>query len=177
MKRNEKQNIHFSQAHQSTARLSRVACAAPNATVVHWHQWQQSLLQVVTMCIDGLILASVSNVWLLHNMHITHCALHTHILAWGAQYNAHGLRCWEKPQAVALGDIWLDTVHKMHVLYNVVDTEYAHYALCRAIWCKEKPQSVALGDRRDGWRRQRRHHLPFSSSLSYLSSLPSLSTL
>ena len=35
MKRNEKQNIHFSRAHQSTARLSRVACAAPSAAVVY----------------------------------------------------------------------------------------------------------------------------------------------
>ena len=48
-------------------------------------------------------------------LHTVHC---THMLVWAVQYNAHGLRCWEKPQAVALGDIWLDTVHKMHVSYN-----------------------------------------------------------
>ena len=142
---------------------SRVCC--------RWWQWDAQMglywLQLVTF--------DCCTICTLHTVHWTH------MLVWGAQYNAHGLRCWEKPQAVAhlliLLFIWLDTVHKMHVSYNVVDTEYAHYALCSAIWCKEKPQSVALGDRRDGWRRQRRHHLLFSSSLSYLSSLPSLSPL
>ena len=85
MQRNEKQNIHFSRAHQSTARLSRVACAAPSAAVVYWHQEQQSLLQVVTMCIDGLVLATVGDIWLLHNMHIAHCALDTHAGSWCVQ--------------------------------------------------------------------------------------------
>ena len=49
--------------------------------------------------------------------HCTLCIAHT---CWFGQCNImHMVSDAErKPQAVALGDIWLDTVHKMHVSYN-----------------------------------------------------------
>ena len=107
--------------------------------------------------------------------HCTLCIAHT---CWFGQCNImHMVSDAERNHKLLLLVTFDWTLCTKCMYHTIVDTEYAHYALCSAIWCKEKPQSVALGDRRDGWRRQRRHHLLFSSSLSYLSSLPSLSPL